>query len=191
MIARIVCPMNTTHNTLRDTRNPIPTHDTLQRLFRYKAWANDELLNALAKLGDDSPITKLAIKALSHTYVVDRIFAAHLMRRTHPYTSANLSELPTLEKLSADIRTSDQQYVDSVAELRRDELTERIDFTFTDGADGCMSREEMLMHVITHGVGHRGQVSAVMLLNSQPPAIDGFTTYLHTAEAPTRRRTGT
>jgi uncharacterized damage-inducible protein DinB len=29
-----------------------------------------------------------------------------------------------------------------------------------------MSREEMLMHVITHGVGQRGQVSAVMLLNS-------------------------
>jgi hypothetical protein len=44
------------------------------------------------------------------------------------------------------------------------------------------------MHVITHGVGHRGQVSAVMLLNEKPPAIDGFTTYLHTAEAATRRR---
>jgi uncharacterized damage-inducible protein DinB len=42
-----------------------------------------------------------------------------------------------------------------------------------------MSREEMLMHVITHGVGHRGQVSAVMLLNSVPPPKDGFTTYLN------------
>jgi uncharacterized damage-inducible protein DinB len=51
-----------------------------------------------------------------------------------------------------------------------------------------MSREEMLMHLITHGVGHRGQVSAVMLLNSLPPSIDGFTTYLHRAEAETRRR---
>jgi uncharacterized damage-inducible protein DinB len=51
-----------------------------------------------------------------------------------------------------------------------------------------MSREEMLMHVITHGVGHRGQISAVMLLNSGTPASDGFTTYLHKAEASTRRR---
>jgi uncharacterized damage-inducible protein DinB len=50
-----------------------------------------------------------------------------------------------------------------------------------------MSREEMLMHVITHGVGHRGQVSAVMLLNSVPPAKDGFTTCLHELEASTRR----
>jgi len=51
-----------------------------------------------------------------------------------------------------------------------------------------MSREEMLMHVITHGIGHRGQVSALLLLNSAAPAKDGFTTYLHEAEASTRRR---
>ena len=162
--------------------------NTLQRLFRYKAWANDELLTALAKLGGESPITKLALKALSHTHVVDRIFAAHLRGKTHAYTSANLSEMPTLEDLSADIRTSDREYLDYVSTLERDRVTERIDFTFTDGAQGCMSREEMLMHVITHGVGHRGQISAVMLLNSVTPVRDGFTTYLHTAEASTRRR---
>jgi uncharacterized damage-inducible protein DinB len=165
-------------------------HDTLQRLFRYKAWANDELLTALARLGDASPVTQLAIKALSHTYVVDRIFAAHLRRRAHAYASANSSEMPTLEDLSADIRASDREYVDYVAGLRREQLAETIDFRFTDGASGRMSREEMLMHLITHGTGHRGQVSAVMLLNSLTPATDGFTTYLHTAEASMRRQAG-
>jgi uncharacterized damage-inducible protein DinB len=162
--------------------------NTLQRLFRYKAWANDELLTALARLGGDSPITKLAIKALSHTHVVDRIFAAHVRGKDHAYTSANLSEMPALEDLSADIRVSDREYVDYVSALEPGQLAERIDFTFTDGAPGCMSREEMLLHVITHGVGHRGQVSAVMLLNSLTPASDGLTTYLHKAEALTRRR---
>ena len=165
-------------------------HDTLQRLFRYKAWANDELLTALAKLGGEGTVTTLAIKALSHTYIVDQIFAAHMKREDHTYTSANLSEMPTLRNLSADIRTSDRKYVDYVSTLDRSQLDERIDFTFTDGAPGCMSREEMLMHVITHGVGHRGQVSAVMLLNSATPANDGFTTYLHKAEALGRRRSG-
>jgi len=42
--------------------------------------------------------------------------------------------------------------------------------------------------VIVHGAGHRGQVSALMLLNSVAPAKDGFTTYLHLAEAATRGR---
>ena len=163
-------------------------HETLQRLFEYKAWANDELLAALAKLGGDSGVVGLAIKALSHSYVVDRIFAAHLRREAHPYTSANPSEPPTLDDLSADIRKSDREYLDYVSTLEDGPLAERIDFAFTDGAAGRMSREEMLMHVITHGVGHRGQVSAVLLLNALPPAKDGFTTYLHEAEASTRGR---
>jgi uncharacterized damage-inducible protein DinB len=163
-------------------------HETLQRLFRYKSWANDELLTALAKLGGESPITGLAIKALSHSYIVDQIFAAHVRRTAHAFTSANSGEMPTLQDLSADIRKSDREYIDYVSALDPDQLAEPIDFTFTDGAPGRMSREEMLMHVITHGMGHRGQVSAVMLLNSVPPAKDGFTTYLHEAEASARRR---
>ena len=163
-------------------------HDTLERLFRFKAWADDDLLTALTRLGDESPVVVLAKRALSHSHIVDRIFAAHLRRRTHAYTSANSSEMPALQDLSADIRRSDREYVDYVSALDPGQLAERIDFAFTDGAPGRMSREEMLMHVITHGIGHRGQVSAVMLLNSVQPAKDGFTAYLHEAEASTRRR---
>jgi uncharacterized damage-inducible protein DinB len=162
--------------------------DTLQLLFSYKLWANDELLTALAKLDASSQVTGLAIRALSHSYVVDRIFAAHLRRKTHGYSSANLRVMPNLEELSTDTRKSDREYLDYVSTLDHRSLQEQIDFTFTDGAPGRMSREEMLMHVITHGIGHRGQVSAVMLLNSVLPAKDGFTTYLHEAEASARRR---
>jgi len=164
------------------------TRETLLRLFRHKAWADDELLAKLAELGTANSVTQLAIKALSHSLVVDRIFAAHLRRMAHPYESANLADMPTLDDLSAQIRANDREYVDYVAALTCDQLAEPLDFTFTDGAPGRMSREEMLMHVITHGVGHRGQVSAVMLLNSLTPPSDGFTTYLHKAEAPERRR---
>jgi uncharacterized damage-inducible protein DinB len=154
-------------------------NDILQKLFAFKAWADDQLLNALGRLGAQSPVMALAVKALSHTYVVDQIFAAHLTGRKHGFTSANLSEMPTLDALSADLRASDRDYVEYVPTLRSEELLEQVDFRFTDGAPGRMSREEMLLHVITHGVGHRGQVSALMLLNSLSPAKDGLTTYLH------------
>jgi uncharacterized damage-inducible protein DinB len=199
MIARILSVIETVGNTLRSAmaREAISgdcdMHDSLQRLFQFKAWANDELLAALARLGRESPIRglairKLAIKALSHTYVVDQIFFAHLTRQAHAYSSANLSKMPALDELSADIRQSDREYIDYVGTLDRGQLVEQIDFAFTDGAPGRMSREEMLMHVITHGLGHRGQISALMLLNRLRPAKDGFTTYLHEAEASTRRR---
>ena len=163
-------------------------HDTLQRLFRYKAWADDALLTTLARLDGGSPVVALAIKALAHGYIVDRIFAAHMRGNPHAYATVNPDQMPTLENLSADLRESDREYVAYVSGLDADRLAERIDFAFTDGAPGSLSREEMLLHVINHGTGHRGQVNAVMLLNSLPPAKDGFTTYLHQAEATTRRR---
>jgi uncharacterized damage-inducible protein DinB len=170
-----------------ETTNHI-SQQTLGRLFQYKAWANVELLSALARLDAGSPVTPLAIKALSHTYVVDRIFAAHLRGQAHAFSSANLARLPSLDELSAQIRTTDREYLHYVASLDREQLSERIDFTFTDGAPGRMSREEMLLHVITHGIGHRGQVSAVLLLDSRAPPADGFTTYLHRAEVDRRAR---
>jgi uncharacterized damage-inducible protein DinB len=162
--------------------------NTLERLFHFKAWADDALLTALARIGNRAPVSDLAIRALSHSYIVDRIFAALLRGEDHGYQSANLAETPTLYELSRDIRASDREYVDYVATLGPRELAENVDFVFTDGAPGRMSREEMLLHVITHGVGHRGQVSALMLLNDLPAAPDGFTTYLHQAEAAARRR---
>jgi uncharacterized damage-inducible protein DinB len=161
---------------------------TMERLFRYKAWADTGLLKDLTALGEDSPITKLAIEALGHSYVVDRIFLAHLRGTGHGFGCAKLTDTPDFHQLSADIRATDQEYLDYVGGLHCDRLHELIDFTFTDGAPGRMSREEILIHVITHGAGHRGQISAVMLLNSVTPAPYGFTTYLHTVEGRDRRR---
>ena len=80
--------------------------ETLKRLFQYKAWANDTLLTALAGLGEESPVTTLAVKALSHTHVVDRIFAAHLRHDRHSYASANLDRMPALTDLSGSSKAS-------------------------------------------------------------------------------------
>jgi uncharacterized damage-inducible protein DinB len=162
-------------------------HRLLNLLFQYKAWANEALLASLAELEDGSKILAPAIKALSHTYVVDRIFLAHLRGKEHDYHSANMDELPTLHDLGAGLRISDQQYLEMLWVTPEEALPEPIDFTFTDGLAGRMSREEMLMHVILHGAGHRGQISALMLMNAQQPAKDGFATFLHEVDAARRR----
>ncbi len=161
---------------------------TLERLFRYKAQANDEFLAAMRLFDDASPAKEIAIGILSHAYVVDRIFAANLTGAEHGYTSANKSQPPTLEELSGAIKTSDQWYIDYVSRLEGAQLVERIDFTFTDGAPGRMSREEMLLHVMIHGASHRGQVGWIMMENSITPPADRLTSYLHKAEASARRR---
>jgi uncharacterized damage-inducible protein DinB/putative sterol carrier protein len=163
---------------------------TLERVFSYKAKANDEILAAMRQFDEASAAKEIAVRVLSHTYVVDQIFAANLRRAEHGYASPNTSHAPSLEELSAAIKTSDHWYIDYVSRLDEAQLAERIDFRFTDGLPGRMSREEMLMHLTVHGEYHRGQISLIMMENSITPPGDGFTSYLHKAEASDRRRPG-
>jgi uncharacterized damage-inducible protein DinB len=66
-------------------------------------------------------------------------------------------------------------------------LAEAIDFRFTDGAPGRMSREEMLLHVMIHGGYHQGQAGWLVMESSMTPPADGLTSYLRKAEAARRR----
>jgi len=49
-----------------------------------------------------------------------------------------------------------------------------------------MSREEMLLHVATHGVYHRGGVAQTLKSISVTPPDDPYTVFLHQTE-PDRR----
>ena len=80
--------------------------------------------------------------------------------------------------------------MDYVSKLNPENLGESIDFTFTDGAPGRMSREEMLSHVVLHGGYHRGAVGRLMAQLSIAPPRDVFTGFLHLSEPTARRRVG-
>jgi uncharacterized damage-inducible protein DinB len=163
--------------------------ETLRKMFEYKAWANGELLIAMGRLDGASRSSEMAVRVLNHTFIVDQIFAAHLRGTSHAYEAANAAEVPTLAEISQAVRASDRAYVDYVPTLDEAQLAESIDFTFTDGAPGRMTREEMLMHLIVHGSLHRGQIGWIMMLEGVQPPGDGVTGYLHKVEAATRRRT--
>ncbi|MFN9210518.1 MAG: DinB family protein [Betaproteobacteria bacterium] len=162
----------------------------LLSLFTYKAWANEELFAELSKLDPDSQQAErhAAIRLLDHIYVVDRIFAAHLSEVAHGYAGTNTPEAPTLESLHEAVGASDRWYIEYIEALDPARLRDSIEFSFTDGANGRMSREEMLAHVATHGSYHRGAVGRIMAQVGVPLPRDIFTAYLHRAEPARRAR---
>lgn len=166
------------------------TSSLLASQFAFKAWANAELLQALAQIDAAAyPAQRQrAIRLLNHTYVVDRIFAAHLDGGTHAFEGSNTPETPQLEALHAAIAESDRWYADYIARLDASALPQSLAFRFTDGDSGTMTREEMLFHVLAHGAYHRGNIA--MLLSEcgleQPREL--FTRFLH-ARDPGRRGT--
>ncbi len=160
----------------------------LHSLFKYKAWANEELFAELEKLDPSTQQAErhAALRLLNHIYVVDRIFAAHLTGAAHGYTATNTPETPTFADLRGAVTESDRWFIDYIETLAPDLLDESITFIFTDGGNGRMSREEMLAHVITHGGYHRGAVGRILAQVSIAPPRDIFTGFLHKSE-PERR----
>ncbi|KQS72892.1 damage-inducible protein DinB [Rhizobium sp. Leaf371] len=161
----------------------------LKALSRYKVRSDEEMLIALASLPQDAPTDAMtaALRVLNHAHIVDKIFAANLQQHTHDFTGSWQADPPPLDQLSKDMREIGTWYVDYIAGITDAELEEHIDFAFTDGQCGRMSREEMLAHVITHGGYHRGEVGRLIPAIETTAMRDVFAGYLHETE-PERRQ---
>ena len=163
------------------------SNTTLKSLFAYKAWANSELFTLLATLpASQADQVHTCVRTLNHIYVVDRIFRARLSGEPVPFQATNTKATPSLGQLHREVEATDAWYIDYVANLAEPTLSEPLTFTFTDTDAGRMTREEILLHVITHGGYHRGNVGQVLKSISVAPPRDLYTKYLHVNE-PARR----
>jgi uncharacterized damage-inducible protein DinB len=162
------------------------TKALLTSLLRYKAAANAELVEAIALL-PQTPALAPALRILNHNHVVDRIFAAHMTGEPHGYADSWSDEVPSLGALAADIRTTDDWYPYYLSTLDDEALAEPVDFTFTDGEHGRMTRAEILAHVVTHSGYHRAEIGRLLPEIRAVGARDVFAGYLHRAE-PARRQ---
>ncbi len=160
----------------------------LNTLLAYKRWANDELLtlgltSAHALPADDC---RLFIRILNHTYVVDQIFMAHMKGMPHGFSSTNTEATPELGELRTWVAASDEALCDYVAALPAAALEEAIHFRFTDGDAGCMTRHEMVQHLMAHGAYHRGAAGRILAVHGVQPPPDSLTAFLHRTQ-PQRR----
>jgi uncharacterized damage-inducible protein DinB len=159
--------------------------ELLQTLFRYKTWAHDQLLTALA--ADAARLApaerETAIRLLNHVWLVEQIFRHNLQGQPHDYRALNTPHTPTLDQLAAAQHDSDRWYADYLSALAPLALAERLDFTFVDGKPGAMTRGEMLAHLVTHSSNHRGMVGRILAGAGLTAPKDTLTVFLHRGNA--------
>jgi uncharacterized damage-inducible protein DinB len=153
---------------------------SLQLLVTHTAWANRQLFAALRSV--DSFASRkgadLIVRALDHIHVVRSIFQAHLQGVSHGFTATQRSAIPSLEALDREFEAIDGWYVDAVASLSAEELARPRGVRFTDGKVITMTAAEIVLHVVTHTIHHRGQIDAVMLQTDLPRRRDGLPEFL-------------
>jgi uncharacterized damage-inducible protein DinB len=149
-------------------------------LFEYKAWANRGLFDALlaAPAGEHQMDMMIIRGTLDHVSVVDQLFRARLIGEPEPFRGVLSPKMPSFGELRDTVAKTDAWYIEYVRAASPGELEDIVEFIFTDGDPGRMSREEMLGHVLTHGNSHRGAVGKMLENIKVRGAPDMLTSYL-------------
>jgi uncharacterized damage-inducible protein DinB len=151
----------------------------VRKLLRYRAWADQLTYRAVAALPEGASTAPRAtifgnmLRTLTHSWVVDDIFQAHLQGRAHGYTSRNTPEPLSFDDLWARQQAMNAWYLDYATSLTPEQAAEVVDFQFIGGGEGRMSREDIVLHVVNHATYHRGFVADMFYqVPVKPPATD-------------------
>ena len=155
------------------------TTRTARMLARYNAWANRLIFEAVAALPpgeatkERKSLFRNMVHTLNHSYVIDRIWQAHLEGREHGYAARNTPDHPPLAELWRAQQEIDAWYVAWSDALSDAALDESVNFTLIGGNPGVMARGEILLHVVNHTSYHRGFVADLFYqVPARPPTTD-------------------
>ena len=158
--------------------------DYLRTLMRYKAWADELVFAAAAKLPEAELTAPRKIifgnmlRTLNHVHAMDAVWRAHLEGRPHGYTTRNPQACPSFAELREAQKAMDAWwvgYADSLPEAKQDEA---VNFRFIGGGQGSMTRRDILLHVANHGTYHRGNVASMMYQAGSPPPTTDLPVFL-------------
>nr|WP_255557210.1 DinB family protein [Dyella sp. ASV21] len=151
----------------------------MHKLLRYRAWADGLIYEAVAALptgAAEAPRASIfsnMLCTLSHTWVVDDIFRAHLQGRAHGYSRRNTPEPLPLDERWRRQQAMNDWYLDYARQMMPAQAAESVRFQFVGGGEGCMTREEIILHVVNHATYHRGFVADMFYqVPATPPATD-------------------
>ena len=172
--------------------SPATASDTLfDDAFAYKRWAMQRTLEAIRAVDARAFPASVAFarQQLNHIVIVEELFRARLLGEAPPHAATNSAEVPALEALAMRLEASDQWYAAHLAALAPAQWDQALRFRFADGRDGCMTRREILFHVLNHATYHRGAIGHALDLAGVPHPADTYTVFIHQAQP--QRRAGT
>lgn len=156
----------------------------LQRLTRYRAWADEALLAAVRalpghELTAPQPIVfGSLLRTLHHVQAMDAVWRAHLLGEAHGYTTRNPEACPTFEALAERQHALDRWYVDYADALTADAAARVVEFEFIDGGRGALTRCDIVLHVVNHATYHRGHIADMFYRCGATPPVTDLPVYL-------------
>ena len=137
-------------------------------LFAYDGWANQEVLAGLRTAATPLP---QALKLMAHIFAAERVWLERLEQK--PQTLPVWPEF-TAEECSRQAAGLSALWKTYLAGSSEAELARPVTYQNSKGESWSSRKDDILTHVITHSIHHRGQVAAVVRAAGFTPAYTDF-----------------
>ena len=159
------------------------THHTVNML-EYHVWANQTMFNRLLELGNEIyhkeilSVFPSISKVVSHMYIVDQLWF-------HIISGISMSDALKIEKVETDSKNIEEIYK-IFAELshrykdflnKQKDLDKKLVLDTPWAGRRETSLSEMVMHLVTHGAYHRGNITAMLRQMGQASVTTDMTSY--------------
>src|SRR5690242_14918071 len=142
--------------------------ETLIRLFKYDAWANEEALSSVRAMA--SPPAR-AVKLLAHILSAQVLW---LERMKGVPQSLPVWPEWKLEEIQSRLPLLKREWKVFLGEKKAADLALRFQYTNTKGEHYSSTIGDTAMHVAMHGVYHRGQIALLVRDGGGEPAYTDF-----------------
>jgi uncharacterized damage-inducible protein DinB len=138
------------------------------RLFAYDGWANQEALASLRAAKTPLP---QALKLMAHIFNAERLWMERLEQK--PQTLPVWPEFTAeeCERQAAELPALWNKYLAASTEA---DLATTVTYQNSSGETWSSRKDDILTHVITHSIYHRGQVAAAVRAAGFTPAYTDF-----------------
>lgn len=140
----------------------------IRRLFAYDAWANREVLAALAE-PKDPPARSM--KYLAHILSAERLWLERLLLQKQTYPVWPQFTVEQCRREVAELPGLWENYLSSLGEAG---LSRTLSYTNTEGKRWTSQKQDILLHVVMHSAYHRGQIASDMRAAGCTPAYTDF-----------------
>lgn len=154
----------------------------IRTLYQRHWWANGELLDAVARLGEAEAardmgdgFTARSLKGvLFHVYGVDRLWLSRWNGVSPTAAPEEAAEAPTLAALRARWEALEAEQAAFLDALGEHDLRRVVEYRLISGAPGWLPLETLLHHVPDHGTHHRSEINTMLSLRGTPPPETGL-----------------
>ena len=134
-------------------------------LFDFNYWARDRILESCDRLNADqllaqTPISFGSIRnALVHILNAEWIWRLRCQQRVSPSSMLKFDDFPSIHSIRnrwQEEETAFRRYLESLDEA---DLEQIVPYRRTGGQPNMIPHWQILVHVVLHGVEHRGEVA--------------------------------